>query len=121
METVDYFTDLIRETTELRVLTHLAPPGPLTRAMRDRIERGQLNAEYVLTDELVEYLHDQSKRRDRWREILEGGGEVVRVQGPIPCNLWIFDDTVLIKKSGPEPIEDSYGVPIRSENEVVRA
>lgn len=121
METVDYFTDLIRETTEFRVLTHLAPPGPLARAMRDRITAGRLNAEYVLTDELIEYLHDQPERRERWRNILEGGGDVVRVQGPIPCNLWIFDDNVLIKKSGPEPIEDSYGVPIQSENETVRS
>lgn len=121
METVDYFTDLIRETTEFRVLTHLAPPGPLARAMRDRIISGELNAEYVVTNELIEYLYDQPERRERWRDILNGGGTLVRIQGPIPCNLWIFDDNVLIKKSGPEPIEDSYGVPILSTNETVRS
>lgn len=121
METVDYFTDLIRGTAEFRVLTHLAPPGPLSRAMRDRITAGQLNAVYVVTEELVEYLRDRPERRERWRDILEGGADLLRCQSPIPCNLWIFDDTVLIKKSGPEPIEDTYGVPIHSKNETVRS
>ena len=121
METVDYFTELVRDTTTFRVVTHLAPPGPLAQAMRDRIVAGELNAEYVLTGELIEYLRTQPERRERWREIMEGGGDVSRVQGPIPCNLWIFDDTVFIKKSGPGPIEDSYGVPIQSRNETVRS
>lgn len=121
METVDYFTDLIRDTAEFRVLTHLAPPVPLSRAMRDRIATGGLTAEYVLTDELVDYLRDQPERRGRWRDIVEGGADVYRNGGPIPCNLWIFDGIVLIKRSGPEPIQDSYGVPIQSENETVRS
>ena len=42
-----------------------------------------------------------------------------RVRGSIPCNLWIFDDIVVIKKSGPESFNESYGVPIQSENETV--
>lgn len=121
METVDYFTDLIRETTEFRVLTHLAPPTPLAQAMRDRIAAGRLTAEYVLTASLLDYLRERPERRQRWRAIVEGGSTVFQTQGPIPCNLWIFDDTVLVKKSGPGPIEDSYGVPIQSENETVRA
>ena len=121
METVDYFTDLIRDTAEFRVLTHLAPPGPLSRTMRDRINAGQLNAEYVLTDELIKYLREQPERRERWRDIIEGGADVFGGQAPIPCNVWIFDEIVLIKKSSPEPIQDSYGVPIQSENETVRS
>jgi len=40
---------------------------------------------------------------------------------PIPCNLLVFDETVLIKRSGTGPIDDSYGVPIVSENEAVLA
>ena len=121
METVDYFVNLIRDTAEFYVLTHLAPPAPLARAMRDRIVTGRLSAEYVLTDELINYLRDQPQRREHWRDIIDGGADVYQGQGPIPCNLWIFDDIVLIKKSGPEPIQDSYGVPIQSENETVRS
>lgn len=121
METVDYFVDLIRDTADFRVLTHLAPPAPLAGAMRDRIVTGRLTAEYVLTDELIDYLREQPERRGRWRDIIQGDADVFRDEGPLPCNLWIFDDIVLIKKSGPEPIQDSYGVPIQSENETVRS
>lgn len=121
METVDYYTELIRETTEFRVLTHLAPPVPLAEAMRDRIASGRLAAEYVLTDDIIDYLREQSDRRIRWRAIVEEGAGVFRTPGALPCNLWIFDDVVLIKKSGPEPIQDAYGVPIQSENETVRS
>lgn len=121
METIDYFVDLLGEITGLRVLTHLAPPTPLARTMRDRIAAGQLTAEYVLTDDLIGYLRGRPERRERWREIVEGGADVFQVRSSIPCNLLIFDDVVLIKKSGPGSIEESYGVPIRSENEGVRS
>ena len=121
METVDYFVDLIRDTADFRVLTHFAPPVPLARTMRDRIVAGELTAEYVLTDALVEYLRERPERRERWRDILEGGADVFRVHRPLPCNLWTFDRTVLIKKSGPGADEASYGVPVHSENEAVRS
>lgn len=121
METIDYYTDLIRDTADFRVLTHLAPPVPLAQVMCDRIVSGRLTAEYVLTDEIIDYLRGQADRRSRWRDIVEGGANVFRKQGALPCNLWIFDDIVLIKKSGPEPIQESYGVPIRSENESVQS
>lgn len=80
-----------------------------------------MSAEYVLTDELIDYLHDQPERRARWRDILQGGADVFRVQGAIPCNLWIFNDLVLIKKSGPNAVHESYGIPIQTENERVRS
>lgn len=121
MATVDYFVDLLRDITEFRVLAHLAPPAPLARVMRDRLEAERLTAEYVLTAELVGYLGERPDRRERWRDVVEGGADVFRVEGPIPCNLLIFDDVVFIKKSGPGPIQDSYGAPIRSENETVRS
>lgn len=121
MKTTDYFIDLIRDTAEFRALTHLAPPVSLSRAMRDRIVTEQVSAEYVLTDTVVNYLSDNHERRSRWRDMIESGADVYRDQGPIPCNLWIFDDIVLIKKSGPESIQESYGVPIESENVAVRS
>lgn len=121
METVDYFTELVQQTTEFRVLAHLAPPGPLSGALRDCITAGRLDAEFALTDGLVSFLGEQAERRRRWREMLGSGADLYRTEGPIPCNLWIFDDLVLIKKSGPEPIDESYGVPIESEDETVRS
>lgn len=119
METIDYFTDLIEDTTEFRVLTDLAAPAPLAKAMRDRIVAGRLTAEYVVADEIIEYIRARSNRQTRWREMIEGGASVFRYEETIPCNMYIFDDTVLIKKGGVEPVGEGYGVPIRSENETV--
>lgn len=119
METIDYFTDLIQDTTEFRVLTDLAAPVPLAEAMRDRIVAGGLTAEYVIADEIIEYIRARPDRQTRWREMIEGGASVFRYEAAIPCNMYIFDDTVLIKKGGVEPIEEGYGVPIQIDNETV--
>jgi hypothetical protein len=75
----------------------------------------------VITDNLFDYLSGRPKCADRWRALIDAGTELHLHEGPIPCNLWIFDETVLIKKSGPEPIDESYGVPIVSDNSAVRS
>ncbi len=119
METIDYFTDLIQETTEFRILTNLAAPVPFAEAIRDRILAGRLTAEFVVAEEIIEYMWAQPDRLMRWQEILEGDAGMFRHEGTIPCNMYIFDDTVLIKKGGAEPIKEGYGVPIQSDDERV--
>jgi hypothetical protein len=121
MDSVDYLVDLVHETNELRVLSGLAPPTPLARAMRDRIVAGRLTAEYVVTDEVVGFVRERENPRARWRDMIEGAAAVFRRSDPVPCNLYVFDDTVLVKKGGPNPIDDAYGVPIRSETDSVRS
>ncbi|WP_436924570.1 helix-turn-helix transcriptional regulator [Halosimplex amylolyticum] len=119
METIDYFIDLMQNTTEFRVLTNLAAPAPLATAMRDRVVAERLTVECVVSAEIVEYMRARPDRQTRWREMIEGGASLFRYEGVVPCNMYIFDDTVLIKKGGAEPIEEGYGVPIQSENETV--
>lgn len=120
VEAVEFMADLLRDTTEFRVLSHLTPPETLARVMHERVLAGALTTDGVVTDELVRYLGEDPTRRRRWREMLDAtGGTIVRVAGPLPCNAWILDDTVLVKQSGPGPIDDSYGAPIVSRNEDV--
>ena len=121
MVTIDYFTELIQDTTQFRVLTDLAAPVPLARAMRDRIVAGEMTAEYVVADGIIEYTKEKSDRRTRWREMTEEGASVFRYEGAIPCNMYIFDDRLLLKKGGTEPIEEGYGVPIESTDGTVLA
>lgn len=120
VETIDYFNELLQDTSEFRLLTHLAPPEPLGATLHERISAGRMTMEGVLTDELFDYLGSAHDRSERWRSMIEAGIDLHRHEGPIPCNLWVFDDILLIKKSGPDPIDESYGVPIASENETVR-
>jgi len=119
IETGEYYIELLRETDEFRVLTNLAAPGPVGRELRDRVVTGKMTAECVITRDVVELTREASVRRSRWREMLQAGADVFAHSGPIPCNMYVFDDKVLIKKGGPKPIDDAYGVPIQSENESV--
>ena len=121
VEAIDFVNTLLGNTSEFRVLAHLAPPEPLGETLHERVTAGEMTMDGVITDELVEYLATNPERTERWRALLTAGSDIHRHEGPIPCNLWIFDGTVLIKKSGPEPIDESYGVPIVSENDTVRA
>ena len=121
IEAIDFIDDLLGNASEFRVLAHLGPPEPLGTTLHERVTAGRMTMDGVITDELFRYLRSTPKRANRWRALVEAGSDLHRHEGPIPCNLWIFDETVLIKKSGPEPIDESYGVPIVSENDTVRS
>jgi hypothetical protein len=120
-EAFDYLTALVQETGRFRAPSDLAPPVPLSNALHDRIVEGSLRAEFVVTADLVKFLRDRPERRERWRAMLEAGAPLFVVAGPLPCNLWTFDDRVLIKESGPGALNEAYGIPIESENDVVRS
>ena len=81
---------------------------------------GQFSLDGVVpTDHVGPYVETQT-RRERWQAILDAGGDLYLCEEPLPCNMWIIDDTVLIKRNDPGRIEDSYGVPIVTTNEEVR-
>jgi len=119
VEAVEYMTDLLRKSEEFRTLNHLIPPGMFERALHEQVVTGALAVEAVTTREVVDHFVKSPDRRDRWRDVLEAGGTVFYRDPPIPCNLMIFDGRVLIKRSDTGPIDDSYGVPIVSDNEAV--
>jgi hypothetical protein len=121
VEVTDFFDELLWNTSEFRVLAHLAPPEPLGETLVERVTSERMTMDGVVTDELFGYLGSRPERATRWRALVEAGSDLHRHEGPIPCNLWIFDETVLIKKSGPEPIDEAYGVPIVSDNDTVRS
>lgn len=120
-EAVEFVADLVREASQFRSLTHLFPPGLFARVMRDGVLSGDLTVEAVATAAVVDHIRSSDDRRERWRDVLAEDATLYRCEPPIPCNLMIFDRTVLIKRSDAGPIDDAYGVPIVSENDKVRA
>jgi predicted transcriptional regulator len=120
METGRYFADLVGEVGELTVLSEWVPPEVLARAMHGEVVGGDLDADFVVANEAFERLVADPTRLDRWREMLSATASSWVVQGSVPCNLFVFDDTVLVKASGPNAREESYGVPIESTNPRVR-
>ena len=121
VETVEYMAELIRAASEFRTLTHLVPPTALLEAMRDGVVSGRLTLEGLTLIEYFDLPTDQPNRRKWWREIIDADADLYFCEGPIPCNLWIIDETVLIKQSHPDEIDESYGVPIVSTNDTVRS
>jgi predicted transcriptional regulator len=120
-EAIDYMTDVLQATEKLRVISHLIPPEPPAKAIHDGVAAGRMTVDYVITDDVIDYLSGHSERRDRWVQTIEAGADLWAWEGPIPCNLWIFDDTVWMKRSRPGSIQDTYGVPIISDDDAVRS
>lgn len=121
VEVVEYMSELIRESDRFRVLSGLTPPERLDRTLHEAVTEAGLAVTGVLTGQTLELIRGEPRRRERWQEMVEAGAEVSLYEGSIPCNLWIADETVLIKKSAEEPIPESYGRPIVSDNEAVRS
>jgi predicted transcriptional regulator len=122
VETVDLMVVLVEGATEHRAFTQLVPPVALSEAIREGVESGRLTAEGVLTGESIDSLRETPHRRERWASIVDADrAGLYRYDGDIPCNLWIIDEYVLIKKSSPDSVAEAYGVPIVSRNEAVRS
>lgn len=121
MAVIDYFTDLVRNAAEFRTLTHLAPPVAVGTIVHERILEDRLTATCVLTADLVDYLRERPDRRERWRGTLEGGAAVYRYADAVPCNLFVIDDTVLVKQRRPGSGANTYAVPIVSDDDAVRS
>lgn len=121
VEVIEYMDDLIRESDRFLVLSDLVPPERIGQILHESVTEGGLAVTAVATGQTVDLIRGEPRRRERWREMVEAGAEITRYEGSIPCNLWIADETVLIKESAEEPIPESYGRPIVSENEAVRS
>lgn len=117
MSTIADFNNRLTDVSEFHCLVGVAPPIPFEQAMRDGVVNRGLSTEHVITDDELSYLLDQSDRLPRWREYIEAGANVYRYDGQIPCNLFVFDDTLVIT-NGQSNIGESL-VGIVSENEDV--
>lgn len=120
VETSRYFADLARDARSLTVLSEWVPPVVLAQTMHAQVVAGDLDAEFVVTNDVFERIVAEQSRLDRWHEMLSTNASSWLLDDAIPCNLFVFDDTVLVKASGPDARKESYGVPIESTNEVVR-
>lgn len=117
--TTAYMTELLREASEFRCLAGVAPPPAFEEAMRDGVVHGELITEHVITNQEYHYLLEQEDRLSRWREYVDAGANLYLHDGPAPCNVLVFDDTIIIGNSQSE-IGDPF-VEIESTNETVQA
>lgn len=116
--TVSYLTELLRGASEFHCIVGVAPPVAFEKSMRDRVESGELTTEHVINDQEYYYLLQDQDRLPRWREYIAAGGNLYLYEGAVPCNLFIFDDTVIIAHSQGEIGDPLVG--IESMDETVR-
>lgn len=100
-EVTEFFLDLLEETSTFRALTHLVPIQAKEEMLLDRVQSRGLTLSVVFTDDLYEYLYEHPNHRRRWKAIIEAGANVSRYDARIPCNLFIFDEILLLSESRP--------------------
>ena len=116
VKALDFVTELLEDATTWRVLTHLMAPARKRSAMLEGVSSGRLDAVTVLSVEVVDRLLTDPERRTWLRNYVDAGATVGRYDEPIPCNLFVVDDLVLIGESHPaEPY-----TAIASDDDVVR-
>lgn len=99
-EITDFFTDLLKEVTSVHVLTHLVPIEAKETTMVDGLRTGRLTVvNHVITTDLLDYLRDHPAHQARWVDLISAGAAVYSYDGPIPCNLFILGETVILGNS----------------------
>lgn len=111
-------TDRLRGAGEFHCLVGVAPPLGFEQAMRDGVVAGELVTRHVITAEELAYLRKDLERLARWREYVDAGGNLYCYDGDVPCNLLVFDETVVI---GGQPVEQGPAGLVESEDDTVRS
>lgn len=101
-EVTDYFLRELKATTSFRALTHLVPIEAKQREFLDGLRSGEMDVETVITDDLLAYLQRDPDHRSRHVDLIEAGYRTATCGERVPCNLFVFDDLVLLSESHPE-------------------
>lgn len=112
-----YHTELLREASEVRTLTYIAPPVSVGEAVAAGVEDGRLSAVHVMAGGLVDYLREHPERPPSWRRYVEAGARVYEYRGHVPCHLFVADGTVHVGRPDAEP----GGTFVESRDETVRS
>lgn len=100
-----FATELMREATEFACLVNTPPSLAFEEAMIDGVFEDRLTTKHVITDTELTTLLQDDDRAARWQAYVEAGADLYCYDGPIPCNLIVLDETVLILDRQPEAAE----------------
>jgi predicted transcriptional regulator len=121
LEMSRYLLELTDESSTMYSLGYIAVTQDAMDLTTEQTVSGELDPVYVQARSVREYRQtspDQSEYREQVRSQMEAGAELYTYDGHVPCNLWIFDETVVIENSQVEGIQN--GTMIESQNDTVR-
>lgn len=112
----EYLGDITRSgVKELFQVAFVAPSEYYSEAHEEMAPEIEV-AEYVYAGNLIDWYSPE--QRTEVRKDLERGHRMFRYEGHMPCQLFVFDETVLIENSQVEHIPP--GAFIESQNETIR-
>ncbi len=113
----EFLLELGRESSVVYSLTYLPGPANIEPEFTEAVIAGELEVVQVGAERLYDYINTYDNR-DRLRKRLQAGAEYYSYSGHIPCNIIIFDETVVFENSRLDEFQD--GTAIESRNETVR-
>lgn len=119
LDVSDYLADLVREATTFSALAFVAAPRRMNEAIRDGIRSGQLTHEGVYAGGLIDHLREHPEKGPSPDDLDADNLRLYRYRERIPCQLFVFDETVVIENSQVDGIES--GTFLETSNETVRA
>lgn len=112
-----YLAELEAETETFYSMSYAPPPGSMI-AEDDPVLRGEEQLIALFPESLWEFMVERRGERDTFLEAIEAGSEYYTYDGYFPCNLYIFDDVVVIENSQVDSVENA--TVIESHNDTVR-
>lgn len=115
-----FLTEFLSESSTFDILCYVPGTAELLDDLTERIAAGSLDSVQILAERLVDFYADvgEDEVQEEARDHLEAGAEWYVYDGHMPCNMFIFDDTVVFENSQVNGIRD--GTTIVSRNGVVR-
>lgn len=115
-----FLTEFLSESSTFDILCYVPGTAELLDDLTQRIAAGSLDSVQILAERLVEFYTDvgEAAVQEEARAHLDAGAEWYVYDGHIPCNVFIFDETVVFENSQVDGIRD--GTTVVSENPVVR-
>lgn len=118
-----YLIRFVEDATRFYWVTYVGPSEKLATAINEHVVGGPLRSKGIYPSHLVEHyqsvgpiIHDDDIRdqlRDEtWEEV---GLEWHSYDGHLPCNLFIFDETVIIENSQVRGIDPGTVIEVRDE------
>lgn len=114
-----YLTELVREATTFSALVFVAAPKSMNDAIREGILSDRLTHEGVYAGGLVDHLRDHPEKGPDAEDLDADNLQLYRYREHIPCQLFVFDETVVVENSQVDGIES--GTYLETRNEAVRA
>ncbi len=93
--------DLAQETTTFFELRSVPPSTAVTETLRERLSSGELTHQAVYAGCLIDYLRDDADPEDgpSLERLMTDAGQLYRYWGDIPCQLFVFDETVVLEEN----------------------